>query len=344
LRYKPYILLGIGHLLNDCVAGFLLGGLMSRGIPLAQIGIMVLVYNLLAFGGQLPFAWVFDRFPRPKETLQMSLFFSAIAILIAADQPFMAIILSGIASALYHVAGGVCCLQENGRSFTNGIFAAPGVLGLVAGGFAAYTGTSIGWALLLATIAGIAVLHQHEFPAIKKLYARTGPKLDVDAHDIIMIILLTGISLRSVVWNLFQLMYEHNYTWLFAIAITAMLGKIIGGAMADRIGWRLYLFCSLSLSIPLLSFFKHNIVALCAGIALLQSSIPVSMTLMYRIMPARPAMAVSYNLGLSIILGALIFFTPLQAKIDSPYFIGLVLLLSLLLFSLASRRMKKLVW
>ncbi|HWQ14760.1 MAG TPA: hypothetical protein VNL77_18320, partial [Roseiflexaceae bacterium] len=58
-------LLGIAHGLGDGAAGYLLGGL-ARSMLLADVALLVLLYNALAFGGQPLAGMLVDRAGRPR--------------------------------------------------------------------------------------------------------------------------------------------------------------------------------------------------------------------------------------------------------------------------------------
>jgi MFS family permease len=135
-------------------------------------------------------------------------------------------------------------------------------------------------------------------------------KFSIDNHDIIMILLLTIISLRSVIWNVFQLLHENNYEWLIAIATAAAAGKIAGGWLADKIGWRLYVLISLTAATPLLTLFKKELILFCIGVGLLQSGIPATTSLLIHSMRGKTERAIGLSFGTAIIAGAFVFYIP----------------------------------
>jgi FSR family fosmidomycin resistance protein-like MFS transporter len=127
-----------------------------------------------------------------------------------------------------------------------------------------------------------------------------------------MILLLMIISLRSVTWNVFQLIYENNYQWLIAIAIAAVVGKIAGGWLSDKIGWRLYALSSVIIATPLLTFFKKEIILFCLGVGLLQSSIPATTSLLIHSLKGKTSRGIALSFGVAIIIGSAASIFPLQ--------------------------------
>jgi MFS transporter, FSR family, fosmidomycin resistance protein len=330
--------LALGHGLNDLLAGYFLGGLIQQqDITLAGTGL--LIYNLLAFGGQYPVALWLEKYKNPKVFLNGSYALNVLAILFFSLSPQLSIVLMGIASAVYHVAGGSVCAREN-KAADIGLFAAPGVAGLIAGGYFAWEGYQLSAFLLPVAVFFLGLLFVIKIPD-KKIQEEPVPAVASflpDRHDIIMILLLTVIALRSAVWNIFQLIHENNYAWLLGIAVAAFVGKIAGGWLADRIGWRLYIFISLITATPLVSFFRNEIILFCIGIGLLQSGIPATTALLIRSVKGKTERGISLSFGTAIIAGALAFCIPQRWMMQSGIIPLTIILLMMLLMFFSGRR------
>ena len=155
-----------------------------------------------------------------------------------------------------------------------------------------------------------------------------------------MILLLIIITLRSAIWNVFQLLHENNYHWLVWIALAAVTGKLAGGWLADRIGWRFYAFTSLLLAMPLLTFFKKDLVLFCIGIGLLQSGIPATTAMLLQAMPGQKERSVALSFGTAIILGAFVFYTPFRSWLLSPLSLWLMaIVMAILLLRVRERKL-----
>jgi FSR family fosmidomycin resistance protein-like MFS transporter len=333
-------LMAIGHGLNDCIAGFFLGSLAIMKIEPLQAGIAVTIYNLLAFGGQYPVAIWLEKNISPKKFLVSAYALNIAAVIVFYFSPQLAILLAGIASAIYHVAGGTVCAREN-KAFHIGIFAAPGVAGLIAGALLAWNHINIISVLLTSSILLFYFLTRLKFESSAidiKENSSESKKSPIDQHDLIMILLLLIISLRSVVWNIFQLMNESNYTLLIAIGISAFVGKIAGGWLADKIGWRLYAMLSIVIATPLLTLFRKEWLLFCLGIGLLQSGIPATTSLLIQSLKRKTARGVSLSFGAAIIIGALASFFPLQLLLNQTPVILLTSTGMLVIFILLQRK------
>ncbi len=331
MKPKPLILfLSLGHGLNDLFAGYLLASLTSNGLSWEVVGISVVMYNLVAFGGQYPVAVWMEKVKQHKLFLLTACILNVTALLLYTSSPLITIVCAGIGSAIYHVAGGTVCATQN-KSTHIGLFAAPGVAGLIMGGYLAYIQASILTELsiaatlffLLLLLLKIKVTEGKEISPAKK---ETG----LDQHDIIMLLLLTAIAFRSAIWNIFQLLHTHQYDWLLWIAAAAVIGKIVGGWLADRIGWKLYAIVSILAAIPFLTLFRKEIVLFCVGIGLLQSGIPATTSLLIHSLGEKKEKGIALSFGTAIIIGAFVFFDPfIRMAASSISVIGIAIVVAI---------------
>jgi FSR family fosmidomycin resistance protein-like MFS transporter len=333
LNFKSKIItLSLGHGLNDLIAGYFLGSFAAGNNDLLQVGLAITIYNVLAFGGQYPVAILIEKIVDIKKIIAFSYLLNVIAIATFLFLPGAAILLAGIASAIYHVAGGSYC-AENNKAANIGLFAAPGIAGLIAGGFLSWNGVNIIPLLLPVAIIFLIALTRMKFNkqfSQKNITANDKQKNVIDQHDIIMILLLIIISLRSVIWNVFQLINENNFEWLIAIAIAAVAGKIAGGWLADKIGWRLYAILSTIIATPLLTFFKNEMVIFCIGVGILQSGIPATTSMMINSLKGKTERGIALSFGAAIVIGSVASILPSQIVLQQiPYilFASIIILL-----------------
>lgn len=194
------LLLAAGHGLNDLLAGYFLGSIVQTPQDITKAGLSLLVYNLLAFGGQYPVALWLEKYFEPRLFLIGAYALNVMAALFFTISPSLSVVMMGVASAVYHVAGGTVCANEN-KAFNIGLFAAPGVAGLIAGGYFAWQEFQLALQLQAAAVLFLLLL------LIIKLNTgsvteRKTVKADTvlpDRHDMVMILLLTVISLRSAI-------------------------------------------------------------------------------------------------------------------------------------------------
>ncbi|HTM93874.1 MAG TPA: hypothetical protein VL095_15740, partial [Flavisolibacter sp.] len=219
--WQRLVLLSFGHGLNDFAAGYMLGNMLYLQTGIRDVAIGFLIYNLLAFGGQYFAARFLEKVSNVKPIITACALFNLAAVSLFHWIPQLSLVLAGCASAVYHVAGGSACLKEN-KAAPVGFFAAPGIIGLAIAGYLSYLKIDIWLMLSIVCIAFVGVIQLIQFPSLSK-DSKTAAEEEngnrvIDNHDVLMILLLGIISLRSAVWNIFQIINEHNYTWLLAIA------------------------------------------------------------------------------------------------------------------------------
>ncbi|WP_428653996.1 MFS transporter [Runella sp.] len=321
--------LGIGHGFSDAAAGFLMGSLAHKA-DFTQTAGVVMLYNVLAFGGQLPAGIWLDRMGKYRAVSLISLATMILALFFSGSNVWLFTVLAGISSAFFHVAGGGTTLMSfPQRSVFVGIFSAFGVFGLALGGWAAAMQWHWITYLLITGLSSVLLfLIWAKFPLNQQVSTPQKEQPLLDTHDYVMILLLVAIAMRSAVWNFIQLIYTQQYEWLFYIALAAMIGKLAGGWLADRFGARLYTLAALAISIPALSWGYKKLFWLMLGTGLLQSVTPVSVTALQKVFPKMPATVSGAAFGLAIALGGVI---PLSAEF---YFLPQLILVGLCVWGL----------
>lgn len=335
-RPLPLVMvLGAAHALSDGAAGLLIGHFTTQ-TSVIEAGVLVLIYNVLAFAAQPPIGLLLDRMRRPREAVFASLGLMALALLMA-NQPMLAVTLAGLASAIFHVGGGTLALSATpDRATGPSVFAAPGVIGLACGGALAAIGhfnPEIFLALLAIIGVGFAVTSR------SISIARSQPKtLVFEDYELIIVALLAAIAIRSALWSAFDGVLSGNQL-LVQAALAAGAGKLIGGALADRLGWRRWTIGSLAIAAPLLMIGPSSGVAFFIGLALLQSATPVTLAAVAQSLPDRPGLASGLSLGLAIVVGGLFVFSGFGSYITSPLItFGLIAVSGGLLWRTLARR------
>lgn len=322
--------LGIAHGLNDFLAGFYLAQLQGF-LPGSHAFLVYIVYVVLAFGGQAPAGWWLDRSRLTRQVTLLCVAGLGLLCLMSGTLPLVIITVSGVISAFLHVSGGAATLDlQRGRSVYTGIFAGPGVIGLAAGAWLGATGGINLLYLLPLALALLATYPLLQWPVQQTRGAVSSspvvPKLD--NHDIIMMLLLLALTLRSVLWNTVQLAYHGEYISLLWIAGAAFIGKWAGGWLADRLGWKPFLYGSLGLAAALMSLFPGALWAVAFGTASMQSTIPVTLVLLRETMPSRPALAAGLCFGATVLLAGLpfVWYGPNGSITGWQFLAGLVVL------------------
>lgn len=309
-NYQP-ALWGILHGLNDFAAGFMLAYYTYHNAS-SQALLLIVVYSIIGFGGQLPVGFWLDSKKQIKPFAQASFVLLPLSIVLFFINEEAGIVFSGIASAFVHVTGGVVCLLPEfcGQVPENkiaplGLFTSPGVFGLALGGI---LGQYSLWPLLplIAAVFVIAYLiFKNDLP-VYKTPVKTENQLDI--HDFIMLGLLLVMCFRSFIFDVINYAAQEHSDGIIIIGVSAFLGKLFGGFIADKIGWKKFVYITLPLAFLFFQLGKQNIYALGFGIACLQSSVPITLMLISRSLPVYPATATALSLGVSVALAGLPLF------------------------------------
>lgn len=293
---------GLLHGINDLAAGFLLAAYtLTHGY--SDSFLFISIYAILGFGGQLPVGFWLDKQKDIALFAKLSVVLLPLSLLFFFVSIEGAIICSGMASAFVHVTGGTICLQvHENKSGPLGLFTAPGVLGLTIGSLLGEAGYVLPVVLIFATAFVAIAIFRQPLPVYKIPEKKES---ELDSHDLVMLLLLLFMCFRSFLFDVVNYVGENYEDGLLYIGVSAFLGKMIGGFVADKVGIRKFIYITLLSALVLFQFGKTNIYVLCTGIALLQSSVPLTLLLMSRSLSHHPAVATAFSLGIPVALAGL---------------------------------------
>ena len=297
------LLLGIAHGLSDAAAGFAVGVLIQRSS--ADGGLLIFLYNGLAFGLQPVAGLLLDRLNQSHKGAAFGLVMASIGLAIFWLNSLLGILLIGFGSAFFHAGGGaVSILNSPGKASGPGVFAAFGVIGLVIGirlSFTYAVSMATSFSALLIILAGIIwfIRSPSNDPA--------GNIRILSGYEIAIILILAAFALRSFIWTGVDRGVDGTTSLALFIGFSAGFGKLVGGFLSDRIGWLKWTFLSLTGAALSLAFARDLDIALLIGVFLLQSVTGLTISWLGRVLPDSPAFAASLALGAAVILGGLPF-------------------------------------
>lgn len=118
-------------------------------------------------------------------------------------------------------------------------------------------------------------------------------------------ILVGAIAIVSTIWTSYQLLWQADFKLLILVALAAAIAKILGGILADFWGWGRSLFVAVSIAALLFFIPSQNTALLLLSLALLQSTVPITLATIGKMMPKQPATGAGFALGLAIFIGAI---------------------------------------
>ncbi len=323
------LLLGLAHGVSDASAGLLVGLLLSSNLPNGAL--LVLLYNGIAFGLQPVAGLALDAWNQPRRGAALGLLCTALGLFASLHVLALGALLMGIGSAFLHAGGGAVAIRARpGRAAQIGLFAAFGVVGLALGTLASAVfslKTVTLFVLALLTVAGLVWFWK--------------PRLLADSHPATAdpfgstawtaaAVLVAAVAARSLAWTGMQT--SQQVVSAFELALAAGTGKLLGGFLSDRLGWRTWSMLALAGALGLLAFGADWAAAVMVGVALLQSLTPLSMAAMSRWMPNSPALASALVNGLGVMLGGAAFFFLPRGWFGPLIFIPAVIISGLLYF------------
>jgi hypothetical protein len=107
----------------------------------------------------------------------------------------------------------------------------------------------------------------------------------------VLLLLLVCIGVRSMVGFGIEFPWKSKLVLSVALMAFVVLGKGIGGVLADRIGWGRVAVAALAIAAPLLSFGVGIPTAAIAGMFLFNIPMPVTLVATANLLPGRPAFA-----------------------------------------------------
>jgi len=316
----------VAHALVDgACAAMLFAIIASDRNDLQNLVQFVLIYDIIAFSTQPIFGLLVDALKAPAQVAALGIVLVAASILMM-KVPLLAVVTAGIGNAVFHVGGGFVSLNlAPGKATLPGIYVAPGALGLTIGIMIGKNGGFLAWPfilLLLVSALLILGLPRPEFPAPRTL---TG---NLRWFETGIMLLLISVVIRSLVGQSLVLPWKTDPTLLLALTMAVVLGKALGGILADRFGWSFVALFGLALSAFLLTFFAPHPALAIAGTFLFNLSMPVTLACLADMLPGKSGFAFGLT-ALALIVGALPAFTPLHTLTGAAGFIFAAVLVSI---------------
>jgi len=291
---------------------------------------VVLGYDVLAFALQFPLGLVVDRLRAARWALLGGLGSTAVALLCIPISALATMVAAGVGNALFHIGAGALVLVASGsptpaslRAAPAGVYVAPGALGL---GLGMWVGR-LSWpvwplGLLLGAAAVVAALFRVA-PAAGG--SKTGVEPSARVWWVALSALLLSVAVRSFVGFGGPYQLPRTMTVMVGLPLVACAGKLAGGFVADRVGWLATSVGALLLSAPLIAWGGSSPSLLLTGLLLFQTTMPVTLVVVYLLLPRKPATAFGLPC-LALIAGALPTFYPAGKQLYGAHtFLALIL-------------------
>jgi FSR family fosmidomycin resistance protein-like MFS transporter len=286
-----------GHAAIDASCAVLLwGGVHDHRVSSLTAWSAFVIYNLLAFAVQPLVGLIVDRLDAAKWMAFAGALVTAAALPLGA-QPrgfTAAAITAGLGNSLYHIGGGTLSLRFSpGRALPPGVFVAPGAAGVVFGIVAGKAGDAAWpYAMVCVVLAlAVAALPAPASRAQRWASRPPAPVPSARALDLVVCLLLLVVGVRSYVGLALAFPWKSHVWLLWTLTAGVVLGKVVGGALADRFGWRLVAAGALLVSAPLLAVGPDLAAAGIVGSFVFNMTMPVTLAALARAIPGHEGFA-----------------------------------------------------
>ena len=239
-----------------------------------------LLYNFFAFAMQMPLGLLADMFGCNRLFAVCGVLITA-GICLLPQFGFLAACVLGLGNGFFHVGGGLDVMHLAGKkSAPLGVFVSPGAYGI-------YFGTLLGQSrtalvpvvgVLLLACAAIAVMCRKVLPSSPVPAALPDRRILPCAALLFVVVILRsyGGMAASFEWK--------TGLWSFAAVTAVVLGKALGGVLADRFGLFSSALCSLLLSAALFCFSGYAVPGVLA-LLLFNMTMPMTLFALSTVMP-----------------------------------------------------------
>lgn len=304
------------------------------------------LYNFVAFAGQLPVGIFGDWLQRNQYMVAASLL-CLLSVYVGSvfGLPLLpAVLLLGIGNASFHVGGGREAMAYREEACQPvGIFVATGAFGVFGGKW--ISGQGLNWLSVMTVVLGIALLLQLILCSVTTVKNHLKQPMSFQPERgswslLLAVCCILVVVLRSFAGTVFYFSWSSGWLALL-MTVGIVLGKAVGGILADRFGIRLTVVCSLTCSALL--FLGANTVPVMGLLAvfLFNMTMPITLSLLGMQFPAAKGTAFG-ALTFAIFVGLIPSYFCNIRQFSSPWIYLLLSAASLLLlyvpFLLEKRR------
>ncbi len=283
-RNKTAAIYTILHLLVDFSTIFLASKvILGPRCTIANRGNVIIIYNLVAFAGQLPIGILSDAINKNRLLTALSCALICISYLLSPFFRLTSLIITALGNAIFHVGAGSDILQMSmPHAGLSGLFVSSGAIGV----YLAYNAKGTLMSFLCPIIMFFACiflfLTRTFFTPQKDEFKIRYEKPNILIFSAVFCFMLT-IVIRSFLGMIM------NFTWktvpllsaLFILAVA--FGKAIGGFVCDRLGYIKTATLSLLLSF-LLFYFSFSIpLAGIFAVLFFNMTMPLTLTAIARV-------------------------------------------------------------
>lgn len=319
------------HFIVDLSCAILVTNLVTQKMGSnSNLFIAIIMYNFFAFAMQLPIGIIADK-------LNKNAICSAIGCLLVAlafgfsNLGFICCTIAGLGNAMFHVGGGIDVLNiSEKKASLSGIFVSTGAMGIFLGSQSLEVGFNKFYlVILILIISALSLIWLYSQIKDKVKNAQVIlPKLNLNAQISILCLMLT-VCIRSYVGLIVNFEWKSSYILALISVIAVVLGKMLGGIIGDKIGFKKISVISLATSAVLFIFAFNSPFCGILALILFNMTMPITLTALSNILDNNKGMAFGL-LTFSLFVGSVPKFWGIGSAVFTPIGLFFITAISLI--------------
>ena len=293
MKIKIVSIYSLIHFIVDLSCAILVTNLVKEQINnTLTLFIAVFLYNFFAFAVQFPIGIIADK-------VNKNALFSAIGCILVAigyglsSFGVIACIVAGIGNAMFHVGGGIDVLNiSEKKASLSGVFVSTGAMGIFLGSKSLEWNFNKFYIIVLILIFS-AILLFWLYNQIKDKVKNEEiiiPNLNKNEHIAILCFIVT-VCIRGYVGLILSFDWKSNFILAFVAILAVVFGKMLGGVIGDKIGFKKISVISLAIaSIGFIFAFNNSIIGIIA-ILCFNMTMPITLTALSNILNKNKGLA-----------------------------------------------------
>lgn len=276
-------------LLFNAFAHFAVDGLCASCIFGSEQGtllIYLVLYNTLAFSTQCFVGMIQDKTRKAEIWALVSVLMIITGWALPVHQ-MIRMVLIGLGNSGFHVAGGIFTLESSSKAWPLGIFVAPGAMGLTLGTLFPETGPVFAVILAVYALSIIPLSKRHVPVRLEPLSGKESGKNAMFST----VLLSAAVAVRAIGGSIVEFSWKQGAVLTVLMTAFVVAGKMFGGAVCDRFGPVATSIISILPACVLIPFLSSYVVPSLLGQFAINLTMPVTLWLMYRVIPDSPGFA-----------------------------------------------------
>lgn len=342
MNKKIVTIYSIIHFIVDLACAVLVSNLVTQKMGQeTNLFIAILIYNFFAFAMQLPIGIIADKVNKNAICSAVGCLLVAIGFGFA-NYGIIACLIAGIGNAMFHVGGGIDVLNiSDKKASMSGIFVSTGAMGIFLGSKSALIGFNQFYIVILSLILSAALLFC--------LYNRIKNKVEnkeviiskFNANAMIAIIcLIITVCIRSYVGLILAFEWKSNFVLALLSIFAVVFGKMLGGIIGDKIGFKKISVISLIVSAVCFIFAFNNPALGILAMLFFNMTMPITLTALCNILFNNKGMAFGL-LTLALFIGAVPEFFGYTTAIFTPIGLFVITLISAIILYIGIQKYNK---